>query len=164
MKSALLVTILHIPVLASSAFKLKKSNLTQPRETYADYARKNGIALDRSRAASYQYVDCYDRFGGQGNTIRIDKYIDNLQNFGWNDRFSSCCYNGVWNLYEDRDYNSGRPTVRQPFHWIMQINQILGTFSHSSFRLEAGRVGVRPFARICKAVHPLTTKLAPSGT
>ena len=62
MKSVLALAFL--PLIASG---LKV--LPQSRETYASYAAKNGIVLEKTQA-DYQYLECYDYFGQQGTTWR----------------------------------------------------------------------------------------------
>ena len=104
---ALLIT---LPLLAT-ALKIK----TQTRETYASYAKRNGIPLEKSKAEQ-QSATCYDYFGQQGSSLIIYDYVpDLLQLGGWDNLFSSCCFYGTWVLYDDYQYNGNNPNVRQKF-------------------------------------------------
>merc|ERR1712154_626131 len=87
------------PLLASSLKLVPKT-----KETYASYAEKNGIPLNKLEATA-QYATCYDYFGQGGQSYRVTDYIPDLYSIGWDNRFSSCCYYGIWNMYDDRDYN-----------------------------------------------------------
>ena len=59
MKVYCLALLVFSPLLVSS-LKL----VTKPKETYASYAAKNGIALNKADSdATAQYVTCYDYFG-----------------------------------------------------------------------------------------------------
>lgn len=95
----ILVLVALLPALMQAS-KIPSSE----KETYAKFAERNQMQTDRS-LAQYQYMTCYDYFGQGGSSYRVTDYISDMYSTGWNDRFSSCCYYGVWVLYEDRDYN-----------------------------------------------------------
>ena len=100
-----LVALALLPLLAAS-LKLESPK----KETYASYAAKNGIVLPKTQA-NYQSLDCYDRFGQQGTTYRVNDYTPDLSRVGMDNRFSSCCWNGIWNLFDDYDYSERNPNV-----------------------------------------------------
>ena len=100
-----LALLLFAPLLVSSLKIVPKT-----RETYASWAEKNGVALPKTEA-QYQYVTCYDYFGQSGNSYRVQDYVTDLYSSGWDNRFSSCCFYGVWTLYDDRDYNERNTNV-----------------------------------------------------
>jgi len=80
--------------------------VSKPKETYTSYAAKNGIALNKADSeATAQYVTCYDYFGQGGSSYRVTDYVPDLYSTGWDNKFSSCCFYGIWNMYDDRDYN-----------------------------------------------------------
>ena len=90
----------------------KGHNVTKPKETYASYAAKNGIALNKADSdATAQYVTCYDYFGQGGSSYRVTDYVPDLYSTGWDNKFSSCCFYGIWNMYDDRDYNERSTNV-----------------------------------------------------
>ncbi len=60
---------------------------------------------------SYQSAACYDQFDGYGGVFNIHDPIDDLQTYGWDDRISSCCFDGFWLLYEDKNYNKYYPNA-----------------------------------------------------
>merc|ERR1719232_1727766 len=106
---ALLIT---LPLLAT-ALKIK----TQTRETYASYAKRNGIPLEKSKAEQ-QSATCYDYFGQQGSSLIIYDYVpDLLQLGGWDNLFSSCCFYGTWVLYDDYQYNGNNPNAQAYSAW-----------------------------------------------
>ncbi len=41
-----------------------------------------------------------------GPSLTMSDYVPDLRAYGWDNEFSSCCFNGVWLLYDDYDYNS----------------------------------------------------------
>ena len=97
------------PAIFASSLKLVPTN----KETYASYAKRNGIALNKAAdGASAQYMTCYDYFGQSGSSYQVTDYVPDLYSIGWDNRFSSCCYYGIWNMYDDRDYNERNTNVR----------------------------------------------------
>ena len=107
MKVYCLALLVFSPLLVSS-LKL----VTKPKETYASFAAKNGIALNKADSdATAQYVTCYDYFGQGGSSYRVTDYVPDLYSTGWDNKFSSCCFYGIWNMYDDRDYNERSTNV-----------------------------------------------------
>ena len=43
-------------------------------------------------------------------------------------RFSSCCYYGIWILYADVNYNQNNQNVSSQYTYIIQVNDILEMF------------------------------------
>ena len=84
------------------------STLKPQKETYASFAKRNGIPLPKVDA-QYQFADCWDYSNQQGQSVRITDYTPNLGNNA--NRFSSCCYYGIWLMYDDIDYNSRNTNV-----------------------------------------------------
>ena len=37
--------------------------------------------------------------------IRLIDYVPNLGQYNFNNRASSCCFNGIWILYDEYNYN-----------------------------------------------------------
>ena len=67
MKVYCLALLVFSPLLVSS-LKL----VSKPKETYASYATKNGIAINKADSdATAQYVTCYDYFGQGGSSYRV---------------------------------------------------------------------------------------------
>ena len=102
-----LLFVLLLPFLAES-LKIQPQSLE--KETYASYAAKNGIKLEKT-TASPQYMTCYDYNGQQGNSYRLTDYVSDLYSTGWDNKFSSCCFYGIWNLYQDAEFNERNSNV-----------------------------------------------------
>lgn len=64
-----------------------------------------------TKAISYQSAACYDQFNGYGSIFNIHDPINDLTYYGWDNRISSCCFNGFWLLYEDKNYNKYYPNA-----------------------------------------------------
>ena len=97
--------LLFAPFLASS---LKVNNFTFPagsRTTYASWAQRNALNKDDFWGKNYQHAICFDYFNQTGSSYWIQDYISDLSDSGWSNRFTSCCFYGVWILYDHRDYN-----------------------------------------------------------
>ena len=58
-----------------------------------------------------QFAICFESSNQKGESYWISNEIRNLSSVGWNDKFSSCCFNGVWIFYEDVDFNEFSPNV-----------------------------------------------------
>ena len=104
----------------SSSLKLDKLS----KGTYANYAAENGIVLAKAQA-DYQYLDCYDRFNQQGTTYRVNDYTPDLSRVGMDNRFSSCCFYGIWNLFDDYEYSERNPQVSNTKHIVSSINDVI---------------------------------------
>ena len=70
LKMKSILALAFLPLIASG---LKV--LPQSRETYASYAARNGIVMEKAAAPDYQYLECYDYFGQQGTTWRYFNYF-----------------------------------------------------------------------------------------
>ena len=66
-----LAILVFLPILASA------KELSNHKETYAEYAKRNGIPMEKS-GADYQYMTCYDNYGQSGSSYRAQDYISNL--------------------------------------------------------------------------------------
>eukprot|EP00095_Tigriopus_kingsejongensis_P009637 maker-scaffold94_size379870-snap-gene-2.32 protein:Tk09637 transcript:maker-scaffold94_size379870-snap-gene-2.32-mRNA-1 annotation:"gamma-crystallin a" len=53
-----------------------------------------------------QYMDCYDLKGQGGISFRVSDYETNLAQSSFDNMASSCCFNGIWILYDLPDYNA----------------------------------------------------------
>jgi len=103
--------------------------LKPEKETYASYAARNGIPLAKSEA-SYQYADCYDYFGQQGYSRHITDYVPNLGQDS--NRFSSCCYYGIWILYADVNYNQNNQNGAAQSAWGENYCEDLTAFDNQA--------------------------------
>ena len=56
-----------------------------------------------------QRIKCFEQFDGKGDVLIITNPVQNLQNYNFDDRASSCCFTGFWFLYEDKNYNKFYP-------------------------------------------------------
>jgi hypothetical protein len=59
-----------------------------------------------------QYLRCTELDSASNEeSITVPTSIGDLNTMGWNDRISSCCFNGIWILYEDTLYNQDNENV-----------------------------------------------------
>merc|ERR1719397_1433759 len=52
-----------------------------------------------------QALNCFDGANSGGNRVSATDYIDDLRNYNMDNRISSCCFQGIWILYQDSNYN-----------------------------------------------------------
>lgn len=52
-----------------------------------------------------QFADFYSGRNQVGSSLRLTDYTPNLSVYGMDNTISSACYNGIWIMYEDYDYN-----------------------------------------------------------
>ena len=154
MKSLVVLVAFFLGLAAS----LKLEKLPQSKETYASYAANNGMVLAKAQA-DYQYLDCYDRFSQQGTTYRVNDYTPDLSREGMDNRFSSCCFYGIWNLFDDYDYSERNPQVSNTnaLGWARFLKM---SFFSELFTAD----GAKAFASTCKAIPALTTWPVPSDS
>ncbi len=79
-------------------------------------ANRIGTEVQADSKVDFQYLDCWQSFNQQGKSIRIADYVPNLKNINdqggpWDNQISSCCFNGIWTLYDDIEYNSYQSDV-----------------------------------------------------
>ena len=58
-----------------------------------------------------QLLECFNDRNGHGSSFKIEYPIKDFWNYGWDNKFSSCCFTGFWFLYEYNDYNRYHPNV-----------------------------------------------------
>ena len=141
------------------------ASILQPqKETYASYAKRNGIAIPETKTrsgASAQYADCWDYTGQQGYTRRINDYVANLGTDS--NKFSSCCFYGIWLMYDDINYNQNnnnvsKNTVTQILTCTLYVKGLYVPIT--SFRPPLIVHGVKITVKTCHA--PLTIRPVPS--
>ena len=57
---------------------------------------------DQEPEGRKQFLDCYDRYGSQFHAV---DYVPSLRVYNWDNKISSCCFTGIWMLYDAEDYN-----------------------------------------------------------
>ena len=55
-----------------------------------------------------QFLLCYN---DSGHSMNFTKNEYNLTKIGWDNQISRCCFNGIWLLYEETNYNDGNPNA-----------------------------------------------------
>ena len=77
-----------------------------------------GYILNHTITARYgfdygenQLLECFDNSNGWGTSFKIEYDINNFWSYGWDNKFSSCCFTGFWFLYQDTNYNRNSPNV-----------------------------------------------------
>ena len=58
-----------------------------------------------------QYAICYDEPDCKGDSYWIIDEIKNLSRHGWDKKFSSCEFKGIWILYEDYNFNPDEESI-----------------------------------------------------
>jgi len=69
-------------------------------------------SLDKSpdgKNAGSQTADCYDYPNSGGDRITVVDYISDLAEYWWDNKVESCCFTGIWLLYDGVNYNSENP-------------------------------------------------------
>ena len=75
-------------------------------ETSIAYAKgKRSIEDEADQLPQIQYAICYDEPNCKGDSYWISDEIKNLSRHGWDNKFSSCEFKGIWILYEDYNFN-----------------------------------------------------------
>merc|ERR1712080_490284 len=54
-----------------------------------------------------QFVDCYDYTNQGGQKIHVQDYTPALRTINFDNRIESCCFTGVWLLYDLENYGQG---------------------------------------------------------
>ena len=76
------------------------------KEISVAYARdKRSIDDKTDPVPQIQYAICYGEPDCKGDSYWISDEIKNLSRHGWNNKFSSCEFKGIWILYEDYNFN-----------------------------------------------------------
>ena len=47
-----------------------------------------------------QKLTCYERYNHQGDSVVLSEYAPILDNYNFDNRASSCCFEGIWLLYD----------------------------------------------------------------
>ncbi|XP_059083008.1 beta-crystallin A1-like [Tigriopus californicus] len=61
--------------------------------------------VTRSNQQENQELQCYEFPSYEGIAYRFNDYAPSLSPFDFDNVISSCCFNGVWILYDEHDYN-----------------------------------------------------------
>jgi len=56
----------------------------------------------REPSGNTQFLDCYDQ---SGYRFHATDYAPSLRAYNWDNRITSCCFTGIWMLYDEEDYN-----------------------------------------------------------
>ena len=77
------------------------------------YVLNNTIEDDRyiSDFGGDQVLECFASSNCWGASFKIDYGITDFWKYGWDNKFSSCRFNGFWFLYQDVNYNRNYPNV-----------------------------------------------------
>ncbi len=92
---------LFLVVIAAAAAKKPRYNEIVPN--------KVGRVAEVTSKQSPQSLTCYDNYDGRGDSLQMYDYAPTLfsTEVNFNNRFSSCCFSGVWLLYDNPFYNQG---------------------------------------------------------
>ena len=72
---------------------------------------KRSIEDKTDPSPQIQYAICYDEPDCKGDAYWIIDEIKNLSRHGWDNKFSSCEFKGIWILYEDYNFNPDENSI-----------------------------------------------------
>ena len=82
------------------------------------FTNTNGYVLNNTIEDRYisdfggdQVLECFASSNCWGASFKIDYGITDFWKYGWDNKFSSCRFNGFWFLYQDVNYNRNYPNV-----------------------------------------------------
>jgi hypothetical protein len=78
--------------------------IEETSDAYAKDKRSIADKTDPVPQIQIQYAICYDKPDCKGNSYWIIDEIRNLSRHGWDNKFSSCKFKGIWILYEDYNF------------------------------------------------------------
>merc|ERR1719347_1192962 len=61
--------------------------------------------IRRNSRATSQFLDCYEYSNLSGDRVKAIDYIPDLRNYNFDNRIASCCFTGIWLLYDEYTYN-----------------------------------------------------------
>merc|ERR1711879_600813 len=94
-------------LLTSFIVTVSTSNLPGKRPYYP---------LNKSNAISAK-LTCYSGPNQQGDAVILTNYAPVLENYDFNNRAASCCFEGIWLLYDGENYNTGDPNLSSFNGW-----------------------------------------------
>ena len=65
----------------------------------------------KSPQENRQKLTCYERYNHQGDSVVLSEYAPILDNYNFDNRASSCCFEGIWLLYDQEYYNTNNPNA-----------------------------------------------------
>jgi len=80
---------------------------------YANAGSKPNYETTKSTRSldNKQKLTCYERAGNQGDAVILTDYAPYLDNYNFNNRAASCCFEGIWLLYDGENYNTNNPSL-----------------------------------------------------
>jgi hypothetical protein len=110
---------------------------TLDRQGLVPRLRAADEVLDGDSAAGRQKIVCYDGPNQTGQSIVIDDYMPYIEgNMG--NRIESCCFNGIWILYGEENYNRDDLTAHNFWAYGQDYNYC--TNMPNGFKNEASSV------------------------
>ena len=86
---------------------------------------------DQEPEGRKQFLDCYDRYGSQFHAV---DYVPSLRVYNWDNKISSCCFTGIWMLYDAEDYNEyNTGTATWWAHGVQGVPQHFGHLGFCNF-------------------------------
>jgi len=68
----------------------------------------SGSTNNRTRSSAIvQSMDCYDYNNQGGDRLHLTDYAPSLRNYNFDNRIESCCFTGIWLLYDLDNYGKG---------------------------------------------------------
>jgi len=67
-----------------------------------------------------QFAECYDYSNQNGQMIHVQDNTPSLRSINFNDRIESCCFTGIWLLYDLENYGQG--SVNSMSWWVYGNN------------------------------------------
>ena len=70
-----------------------------------------------SKDTSRQKLTCYENYNQQGDSVVLSEYTPILENYNFDNRAASCCFEGIWFLYDQEYYNANNPNALAFTDW-----------------------------------------------
>merc|ERR1712080_77868 len=66
-----------------------------------------GSTNNKTRSSMVQTMDCYDYNNQGGDRLHLTDYTPSLRKYNFDNRIESCCFTGIWLLYDLDNYGAG---------------------------------------------------------
>merc|ERR1711890_113734 len=67
----------------------------------------SGSTNNKTRSSMVQTMDCYDYNNQGGDRLHLTDYTPSLRKYNFDNRIESCCFTGIWILYDRDNYGAG---------------------------------------------------------
>ena len=119
----IVLVILQLLVAVSTA-----SSVNLYRKHNYNLSNHSSLQEEEEKQQPAQTLTCYDLEDQGGDALQAIDYIADLANYDFDNMISSCCFQGIWMLYDKSNYNAEDFFVR-PFIEFGGDFQVMQTLS-----------------------------------